>query len=118
MICCFILKLFCDFNRFGSFEIFKGVDSVTGREGPSVGRTDILATMLDYTVKMFYPEVGYSSRFTVAEFYNPNSFMAQFHTDILTNFAAINHAAIRIDWIERGTYVLISFSKIYYYDRD
>lgn len=43
--------------RFGSFEIFKPTDPETGRAGPSVGRTDILTTMLDYTVENFYPEV-------------------------------------------------------------
>lgn len=43
--------------RFGSFEIFKPTDEETARTGPSVGRKDILITMLDYTVKNFYPEV-------------------------------------------------------------
>ncbi len=43
--------------RFGSFEIFKPRDSVTGRAGPSVGREDILHQLLDYTTQNFYPEV-------------------------------------------------------------
>ena len=43
--------------RFGSFEIFKTRDSVTGRAGPSVGRVDILHQLLDYVTKTFYPEV-------------------------------------------------------------
>lgn len=49
--------IFC--FRFGSFEIFKPVDSQTGREGPSVRRKDILDKLLDYTVKTFYPQVLY-----------------------------------------------------------
>lgn len=43
--------------RFGSFEIFKPVDEETGRQGPSVGRTDILKQLLNYTVSTFYPQV-------------------------------------------------------------
>ena len=43
--------------RFGSFEIFKPRDRVTGRVGPSVGRGDILEQLLDYVIKTFYPEV-------------------------------------------------------------
>ena len=43
--------------RFGSFEIFKTRDRVTGRVGPSVGRVDILHQMLDYVTVSFYPEV-------------------------------------------------------------
>lgn len=30
---------------------------MTGRGGPSEGRTDILSQLLDYTVKTFFPEV-------------------------------------------------------------
>ena len=43
--------------RFGSFEIFKVRDIVTGRVGPSVGRVDILHQLLDHTTKSFFPEV-------------------------------------------------------------
>ena len=43
--------------RFGSFEIFKARDPMTGRSGPSVGRTDILHQLLDYSTSTFYPEV-------------------------------------------------------------
>ena len=50
----FLLGLLC---RFGSFEIFKTRDPLTGRTGPSVGRVDILHQLLDYTIEMFYPEV-------------------------------------------------------------
>lgn len=43
--------------RFGSFEIFKVRDIVTGRVGPSVGRMDILHQLLDHTTRSFFPEV-------------------------------------------------------------
>ncbi|XP_005102618.1 protein adenylyltransferase SelO, mitochondrial [Aplysia californica] len=55
--CTLVLRIAPTFLRFGSFEIFKPMDSETGRQGPSVGRKDILTTMLDYTVKNFYPEI-------------------------------------------------------------
>ena len=45
-------------RRFGSFEIFKARDQVTGRVGPSVGRVDILNQMLDYVTESYYPQVG------------------------------------------------------------
>ena len=44
--------------RFGSFEIFKTRDPLTGRSGPSVGRKDILVTLLDYVISAHYPEVS------------------------------------------------------------
>ena len=43
--------------RFGSFEIFKSTDELTGRQGPSVGRNDIRAQLLDYVIETFYPEI-------------------------------------------------------------
>ncbi|BFZ06262.1 hypothetical protein BsWGS_09301 [Bradybaena similaris] len=55
--CTIVVRIAPTFLRFGSFEIFKPTDSETGRAGPSVGRTDILTTMLDYTVENFYPEI-------------------------------------------------------------
>ena len=30
---------------------------MTGRKGPSEGRTDILTQLLDYTVQTFFPQV-------------------------------------------------------------
>ena len=44
--------------RFGSFEILKPMSADTGRQGPSVGRNDILIQMLDYTIQTFYREVS------------------------------------------------------------
>ena len=40
--------------RFGSFEIFKTRDRITGRVGPSVGRMDILHKLLDYVTSTMY----------------------------------------------------------------
>ncbi|XP_055859967.1 protein adenylyltransferase SelO, mitochondrial-like isoform X2 [Biomphalaria glabrata] len=53
--CTIVLRIAPTFLRFGSFEIFKPVDNQTQYEGPSVGRTDILLTLLDYTIEHFYP---------------------------------------------------------------
>ncbi|CAH1772892.1 unnamed protein product [Owenia fusiformis] len=55
--CSIVLRIAPTFLRFGSFEIFKPVDSQTGRKGPSVGRNDILTQMLEYTIKTFYTEI-------------------------------------------------------------
>ena len=54
---------YCHFNllislfRFGSFEIFKGADPLTGYRGPSAGRVDILRQLLAYTIDNFFPQV-------------------------------------------------------------
>lgn len=55
--CTIILRIAPTFIRFGSFEIFKPTDPMTGRKGPSEGRTDILIQLLDYTVQTFFPQV-------------------------------------------------------------
>ncbi|KAK7093051.1 hypothetical protein V1264_008706 [Littorina saxatilis] len=55
--CTIILRIAQTFLRFGSFEIFKPADEDTGRQGPSIGRTDILKKLLDYTVSTFYPQI-------------------------------------------------------------
>lgn len=55
--CSVVLRIAPTFIRFGSFEIFKPVDDLTGRQGPSVGRNDIRAQLLDYVIETFYPEV-------------------------------------------------------------
>jgi len=60
--CTIILRIAPTFIRFGSFEIFKPTDSMTGRRGPSEGRTDILIQLLDYTVHTFFPEVVTDNR--------------------------------------------------------
>nr|XP_037279416.1 protein adenylyltransferase SelO, mitochondrial-like [Rhipicephalus microplus]XP_037279417.1 protein adenylyltransferase SelO, mitochondrial-like [Rhipicephalus microplus] len=58
--CSVILRIAPTFLRFGSFEIFKTLDSSTGRVGPSVGRKDILLQLLNYAIETFFPEVHHS----------------------------------------------------------
>lgn len=55
--CTIVLRIAPTFLRFGSFEIFKTMDQTSGKVGPSIGREDILITMLDYIIETFYPEV-------------------------------------------------------------
>ncbi|KAJ8245333.1 hypothetical protein GJAV_G00269660 [Gymnothorax javanicus] len=55
--CSVVLRIAPTFIRFGSFEIFKPEDELTGRQGPSVGRDDIRAQLLDYVIETFYPEI-------------------------------------------------------------
>ena len=46
------------FLRFGSFEIFRKRDPVTGMEGPSVGlESELLPVMLDYVAESFFPDM-------------------------------------------------------------
>ncbi|XP_038046390.1 protein adenylyltransferase SelO, mitochondrial-like [Patiria miniata] len=52
-----VLRIAPTFFRFGSFEIFKPLDRMTGRGGPSVGRKDVLEQMLEYVIKTFFPEI-------------------------------------------------------------
>ncbi|XP_074652979.1 protein adenylyltransferase SelO, mitochondrial-like isoform X2 [Tubulanus polymorphus] len=52
-----VLRIAETFIRFGSFEIVLPISPDTGRKGPSVGRTDILHTMLQFTIKNYYPEI-------------------------------------------------------------
>ena len=44
--------------RFGSFQICKGPDRQSGRDGPSAGQPDIVRQLADYVIRNFYPEVG------------------------------------------------------------
>ncbi|TRY58892.1 hypothetical protein DNTS_003103 [Danionella cerebrum] len=55
--CSVVLRIAPTFIRFGSFEIFLPVDDLTGRQGPSAGRTDIRAQLLDYVIETFFPDV-------------------------------------------------------------
>eukprot|EP00062_Callorhinchus_milii_P006756 gi/632947628/ref/XP_007889143.1/ PREDICTED: selenoprotein O [Callorhinchus milii] len=54
--CTIILRIAPTFLRFGSFEILKPEDELTGRQGPSSNRNDIRIQMLDYVIGTFYPE--------------------------------------------------------------
>lgn len=56
--CTVISRIAPTFIRFGSFEIFKIMDHMTGRRGPSVGRKDILITLTDYVIDTFYPNIN------------------------------------------------------------
>lgn len=55
--CTIVSRIAPTFLRFGSFEIFKTLDQVAGRAGPSVGRIEMLHSMLDYVIETFYPEI-------------------------------------------------------------
>ncbi|CAF1151995.1 unnamed protein product [Rotaria sordida] len=55
--CTIISRIAQTFIRFGSFEICKTIDPLTSRKGPSVGRYDILKTLLNYVISTFYPEI-------------------------------------------------------------
>ncbi|MBN3322876.1 SELO protein, partial [Atractosteus spatula] len=58
--CSVVLRVAPTFVRFGSFEIFKPQDELTGRQGPSAGRDDIRAQLLDYVIDTFYPDIQQS----------------------------------------------------------
>ncbi|KAF5394993.1 hypothetical protein PHET_09008 [Paragonimus heterotremus] len=45
------------FIRFGSFEITKPPDTLTGRRGPSFGNHTILPQLTAYVIEQFYPEI-------------------------------------------------------------
>ncbi|XP_034719146.1 selenoprotein O2 isoform X2 [Etheostoma cragini] len=55
--CSVVLRLAPSFIRFGSFEIFRGRDDFSGLQGPSAGRHDIRAQLLDYVIETFYPYI-------------------------------------------------------------
>jgi len=53
-----VLRIAPSFLRFGSFEIFKPSDALTGRKGPSVGNTALLHQLLDFAIAQYFPEVA------------------------------------------------------------
>ncbi|XP_054911445.1 selenoprotein O2 isoform X2 [Poeciliopsis prolifica] len=55
--CSVVMRLAPSFIRFGSFEIFLGQDEFSGLQGPSAGRHDIRARLLDYVIESFYPRI-------------------------------------------------------------
>ncbi|XP_028815141.1 selenoprotein O1 isoform X2 [Denticeps clupeoides] len=55
--CSVVLRIAPTFIRFGSFEIFKKADELTGRQGPSYGCDHIRTQMLDYVIETFFPEI-------------------------------------------------------------
>eukprot|EP00112_Aurelia_sp_Birch-Aquarium-sp1_P017326 Seg400.8 transcript_id=Seg400.8/GoldUCD/mRNA.D3Y31 product="Selenoprotein O" protein_id=Seg400.8/GoldUCD/D3Y31 len=52
-----ISRIAPSFLRFGSFEIFKPLDNMTSRKGPSVGNKALLHQMLKYSIETLFPEV-------------------------------------------------------------
>jgi len=53
-----ITRIAQTFLRFGSFEIFKPTDALTGRTGSSAGlEADMLPTMLHFTIKNYFPDI-------------------------------------------------------------
>merc|ERR1739838_117698 len=73
--CAVVLRLSPTFLRFGSFEIFKPTDSQTGRDGPSKGNTELLHTMLNFTISSYYPDID-------SEFDDQVEKYAQFYKEI------------------------------------
>lgn len=59
--CCIVTRIAPSFMRFGSFEIFKDVDPLTRRRGPSVGDTKLKKKMLDYIIEYHFPEIHNSN---------------------------------------------------------
>ncbi|KAM9401986.1 protein adenylyltransferase SelO-1, mitochondrial-like [Salvelinus alpinus] len=55
--CSVVLRIAPSFIRFGSFEIFQSRDEFSGRQGPSPGRHDIRAQLVDYVIDTFYPDI-------------------------------------------------------------
>ncbi|KAF4677935.1 hypothetical protein FOL47_008039 [Perkinsus chesapeaki] len=49
-----VVRLAESFIRFGSFEIFKPVDSITGRSGPSANNTELLRHLADFVIDNYY----------------------------------------------------------------
>uniref|UniRef100_A0A8C6V184 Selenoprotein O n=1 Tax=Neogobius melanostomus TaxID=47308 RepID=A0A8C6V184_9GOBI len=59
--CAVVMRVAPSFIRFGSFEIFLQRDEFSGLEGPSAGRHDLRAQLLDYVIEHFYPETQHFS---------------------------------------------------------
>jgi len=49
-----ITRIAQTFLRFGSFEIFKSTDSITGRAGPSTGQIELLRRLLNFMCRHYY----------------------------------------------------------------
>lgn len=64
-----VLRIAPTFIRFGSFEIFKKPDGLTGRRGPSAGQKDILVRLLEYVIETFYPKIQDAHRDDTEERY-------------------------------------------------
>lgn len=67
--CTIVLRIAPTFLRFGSFEIFREEDSLTGRSGPSAGNKELLIQLLEYSIKTYYPEIWESHQNEKEEMY-------------------------------------------------
>lgn len=52
--CCTVLRLAPNFIRFGSFEICRSEDEITGKSGPSKGEIGLIKELLDHVIKFHY----------------------------------------------------------------
>ena len=55
--CAVITRIAETFLRFGSLEIAKTTDRMTGRAGPSAGNNEIITQLLDYIIRSFYSSI-------------------------------------------------------------
>lgn len=79
--CTVVSRIAPTFLRFGSYEIFKPLDPLTGRVGPSVGQSELLIKMLHYTISTFYKDI-YS---TFSE--NPSKMYGEFFREVVKKTA-------------------------------
>nr|XP_027205928.1 selenoprotein O-like [Dermatophagoides pteronyssinus] len=66
--CAVISRIAPAFLRFGSFEIFRKLDPSSGCCGPSVGNRELLQTMIDFTIKSYFPNIFSSSESPVEKY--------------------------------------------------
>jgi len=52
-----ITRLAATFLRFGSFEIVKTADPMTGRAGPSAGNLALLTQLAEFTIRHYFPDI-------------------------------------------------------------
>ena len=60
--CAVVTRLSPTFLRFGSYEVVKGEDEVTGQAGPSAGNTALLARLVDVTAASYFPTLWAATR--------------------------------------------------------
>uniref|UniRef100_M4BAD1 Selenoprotein O n=1 Tax=Hyaloperonospora arabidopsidis (strain Emoy2) TaxID=559515 RepID=M4BAD1_HYAAE len=66
-----VTRIAKSFLRFGSFEIFKEQDQLSGRAGPSAHlnyKEEMMKRMLDFTIKQYFPEINGDKKYE--QFYN------------------------------------------------
>ncbi|XP_068756019.1 protein adenylyltransferase SelO, mitochondrial-like [Montipora capricornis] len=78
-----VLRIAPTFLRFGSFEIFKAADPLTGYQGPSAGKVDILHQLLDYTINNFFPQIS------TKEFHCPKERYLAFYKEVVLSTAGL-----------------------------